>query len=178
MDPSNGKYKRLDEKPYESQYLCVETIIEYPVEKVWPHALQIGKWMTDHRLETLAGEAGKVGHFERVFMRGIGAEVPEPHYHLYGIAEIIPFKLIAMEVFPEIGGSYGKKREWVMFDSILFVDLGGRTHITFLLVDMQVGRGAGRHRKKMDDEEQEREVIRDRLGRFFDNLRQLVSDAS
>lgn len=178
MQSNQEKYETLDGKPYESRYLYVETVLDYPVEEVWPHALQIGKWMTDHRLETIAGEAGTVGHFERVFMRGVGPEVPEPHYHLYGIAEIIPLKLIAMEVFPEIGGSYGKTREWVMFDSMQFTDVGGRTHIGFLLVDMQVGRGEAKGPQKRQDEEHEREMIRERLGRFFENLRQLVSNGS
>lgn len=178
MQTNEGKYARLDDKPYESHYLYVETIIDHPVEKVWPHALRIGKWMTAHQMETIAGEAGTIGHFERVFPRGLGAEVPEPHYHLYGIAEIIPLKLIAMEVFPERGGSYGKKRDWVMFDSILFTDLGSRTHIGFLLVDMHLGPDEAKDLQKLQEVEKERALIRQRLGEFFENLRQLVSNAS
>jgi hypothetical protein len=134
--------------------------------------------MTAHQMETIAGEVGTVGHFERVFPRGLGAEVPEPHYHLYGIAEIIPLKLIAMEVFPERGGSYGKARDWVMFDSILFTDFGGITHIGFLLVDMHLGHGEAKDPQKLQEAEKERALIRQRLGEFFENLRQLVSDAS
>lgn len=178
MQTSEGKYESLAAKPYGSEYLYVETILDHPVQKVWPHALHIGKWMTDHRMETLAGSPGTVGHFERVFPRGIAAEVPEPHYHLYGIAQIVPFKMIAMEVFPERGGSYGKTREWVMFDTILFTELGNRTHIGFLLVDMHLGHEAPKDPRKVQEEEKEREVMRDRLSRFFDNLKQLVSEAA
>jgi uncharacterized protein YndB with AHSA1/START domain len=159
----------LDDKPYESHYVYLETVIDHPVEKVWPHAVNIGSWMTDHRLETLAGEAGEVGHFERVYLRGLGEEVPTPHYHLYGTAAVVPNKCIVLEVFPEQGGSYGKTREWMMFDSILLVDLGSRTKMIFLMIDVNMGRAEQK-------EQHQDELARERLNRYFDNLKQLVQE--
>jgi hypothetical protein len=162
----------LDQKPYDSHYLYLETIIDQPVEKVWPHALNIGSWMTAHRLETIDGEPGDVGHFERVFPRGIGDQVPLPHYHLYGIAEVIPYKLIALEVFPERGGSYGKVEEWMSFDNILFVDMVERTCVIFLMVDAHLEHadpdGHQRRKKEVDE-------ARPLVTRYFENLKQLIT---
>src|SRR5688572_7549822 len=124
MPANPGKYSSLDDKPYDSGYLLMDTVIDHPIEKVWREALKIGEWMNAHRLETLSGKAGAVGHFERVHPRNLPASTPEPHYHLYGIAHLVPLKLIALEVLPEKGGSYGETREWASFDSLLFADLG------------------------------------------------------
>lgn len=168
-------YQSLADKPYESDYLLVETTLSHAIERVWPHIIQIGTWMTDHRMTTIEGEPGQEGHFERVFPQDLDASVPAPLYHLYGIAKIIPHKLIAMEVFPERGGSYGKSREWVMFDSIILTDLGDRTHIAFLLIDMHAGHGEPKSSEKLAEEEAQRDTMRDRLQRFFLNLDRLVS---
>lgn len=170
-----GGYQSLEQKPYDSLYRLFETLIDHPVRKVWPHALQIGAWMSDHRLETLAGEPGKVGHFERVFPRDLGAGVSLPHYHVYGIAEIIPYKCIGLEVLHEKGGSYGDTREKFGFDSILLVDLGSKTHFMFFMIDVHTPK-----RPPADDpvsrqrhEEQEQD-LRARVYRYFDNLKRLV----
>lgn len=164
-------YRTLDDRPYESVYLHAQTIIDHPIEKVWPHALDIGRWMNAHRLEPLAGEPGKVGRFERVHPKGLGEAVGKPHYHLYGIAQIIPHKLIALEVLPEKGGSYGSAREWMSFDSILFADLGGRTQLTFLMVDAHMGRGEpGFHAKRTAELEQARGMLEG----YFENLKRQV----
>src|SRR5688572_20156382 len=126
-------YERLDQKPYDSHYLYDEVTLDHPVEMVWSHALKIGSWMSAHGLEAVAGEPGKVGHFERVFPHGLGPEVGLPHHHVYGIAHVIPHKYIALEVLPEKGGSYGNPRQWMSFDGILLVELGERTKLIFLL---------------------------------------------
>lgn len=164
-------YQSLDEKPYESIYLHVQTRIEHPVQKVWPHALNIGGWMSAHGLETVDGEPGQVGHFEKVVPRKLGTDVPLPHYHLYGVAEIIPLKLIALEVLPERGGSYGKTRQTMSFDSILLEDLGDATGLTFLMVDVYLGKGEPDFcaRRK-----QELNQARGLLEEYFDNLKRLV----
>jgi hypothetical protein len=112
------------------------------------------------------------GHFERVHPRSVGAETPLPHYHLYGIAEIIPFKLIALEVLPEKGGSYGEKREWASFDNIVFTDLGGRTQLTFLMVDVYQGKGDEEfHRRQKAKLDGGRALLQ----QYFENLKRLVS---
>jgi len=176
MQPNSDKLIRsLDQKPHESHYVYVETIIDRPVEAVWPHALDIGSWMSAHRLETIAGEPMKVGHFERVHPRGLRAEVPLPHYHLYGIAEVIPLKLIALEVLPEKGGSYGEANEWVSFDSILFSNMGDRTKVTFLMVEVQLGlwtEESKRNRRAVLN------GVPEMLEGYFENLRLLVERGS
>jgi hypothetical protein len=172
MQSNTGQLIRsLDQKPYESHYLHVETIIDHPVEKVWPCALNIGSWMSAHRLETIAGEPMNVGHFERVYPRNLGAEVPPPHYHLYGIAEIIPLKLIALEVLPEKGGSYGDAHEWVSFDNILLSDIGAKTQVTFLMVEIQLGKWDQRSRENRNAV---LEGVRPMLEGYFENLKRLV----
>lgn len=164
-------YRTLEQKPYDSHYLYVDTIVDRPLKAVWPHVLNIGSWMSAHRLETLDGESGKVGHFERVYPRGLGAETGLPHHHLYGVGEIIPYKLIVLEVLAEQGGSYGDSREWMSFDSIQLADLGGRTQVAFLLVDVHPGKGDAafheRQRKKL-------EGGRTLLEQYFENLKKLV----
>lgn len=164
-------YQSLDEKPYESVYLHAQTRIEHPVQKVWPHVLNIGGWMSAHGLETVAGEPGQVGHFERVVPKTLGPDVPLPHYHLYGIAEIVPHQLIVLEVMPERGGSYGKTRQSMSFDSILLQDLGNATGLTFLMVDVYMGKGEPDFcaRRK-----QELTAARSLLEQYFENLKLLV----
>lgn len=174
MQPS--RYERFDQKPFESRYMYEETIIDYSVEKVWPHALNIKGWMSDHRLETLEGKPGKVGHFERVYpAEGVGAEVPLAPYHLYGVAEIIPFKLIVLEVFSEIGGSYSSAREMIVFDAILLTDLGKKTNFAVLAIDTWMGskQEKGKHTEELCFDEK---VMRARLKRYFENLKQLVKN--
>lgn len=167
------EYRSLADRPYGSLYLYVETIIDHPVEKVWPNALDIGSWMSAHRLETLAGEPCKIGHFERVYPGGLGADVPLPHHHLYGIVAIIPHKLIALEVFPERGGSYGVTKPWMSFDNILLTDLGDRTKVVFLMVDAHLGAHDEEYHRRR---QREVEGGRDLLNGYFENLRRLVND--
>ena len=164
----------LDDRPYESIYVHVETVLDHPVERVWPHALNIGGWMSAHRLEAIAGEPGKIGHFERVHPRNLSDDVPLPRYHLYGIAEIIPFKLIALEVLPEQGGSYGVTREWMSFDSIILTDMGARTNLTFLLVDAHIGRGDSAFHARRSVELAE---VRPLMQTYFQNLKRLITES-
>jgi uncharacterized protein YndB with AHSA1/START domain len=161
-------YERLDDKPYQSHHLLVETVIAHPVEAVWAQALDISSWMTKHRLETIDGKSGTVGHFERVFPTGVGDDVPEPHYHLYGVAAIVPHKLIMLEVFPEHGGSYGDTMvpaDYVGFDGILFTDLDGKTKVSVVLTEMSANdlSGTGTDEEKAGT-----------MTAYFDNLRSLL----
>lgn len=134
-------FTKLDDKSFDSHYMLEEIDIDRPIEHVWPFALSIGDWMDAHVLETVDGRANEQGHFERVYPRKLAPGTPEPLYHVYGIAHVIPLKYIALEVMPEKGGSYGKTRDYVSFDGVLLNDLGGRTRITFLFIDMHEGRG-------------------------------------
>lgn len=170
MQARQERYEKLADKPYDSLYFYAETIIDQPIAKVWLQALDIGSWMSNHTLETLAGERGQVGYFEKVSPHEVADDVPLPHHHLYGIGAVIPMKLISLEVLPEKGGSYGTK-DWVSFDKLLFTDLGDRAQITFHMVDV--------HLKKANPVALERrraqiEAGRELMNRHFENLRRLV----
>lgn len=168
------RYRNLNEKPFGSEYLLIETIIDHAVDKVWPHALDIPAWMTDHRIEPLAGEPGKSGHLAQVFSCDVGPETPKPHYHLFGIAHVIPFKLIALEVFPEKGGSYGDAHEWIAFDSILFTEIMGSTRIAFLQIHVHQDHAPAKDAAARARDEQ---LMHERLTRYFENLKRLVAKA-
>jgi hypothetical protein len=169
-------YQTLAEKPYLSEYVCHEAVFDCPVAELWPHVLDIGGWMSAHQLETLDGRAGEVGHFERVHPRNLGEETPAPRYHLYGVAEIIPQKLVALEVFPETGGSYGSPVNKTSFDSILLTDLGGRTQLTFLMIDVLLDLSSG-DRLHSEDKAERRTRLAGLLDVYFENLRGLVTAA-
>ncbi len=168
-------YGSLEQKPFDSFYLLVETTIDHPVARVWPHALNIGGWMSAHRLETIAGQPGQVGHFERVYPRALAEDVPQPHYHLYGIAYLEPMKMIVIEVFHEKGGSYGNTRAKMSFDTLFLTDLGSRTLLGFHMVDLHMGKGDEEWRASR---QHELEAVRGMLHGYFDNLRQLIERGS
>lgn len=167
-------YKKLSDKPYHSEYLIHDTRLNHPVAVVWPHVVNIGGWMSAHRLETIDGAAGQVGHFERVYPRNLAATSPAPHYHLYGVAALVPLKMVALEVFPEAGGSYGNPANKTSFDSIILTDLGDQTHLTFHMVDVLLDRPASG--AKLHSETPEARLVRLRgvLDGYFDNLRNLI----
>jgi hypothetical protein len=164
-------YLSLEEKPYESHYLLVEALVGYPIEKVWPQALQIGKWMSGYRMETIHGRAGEIGHFEKVYSNAAAPGCPTPHHHYYGVAEIIPYKCIVLEVIPERGGSYGINRPRMSFDNIMFADLKERTNVQFLHIDVLMG-----HATQDKDLERRRGLLARRLEGYFENLRRLVAE--
>ena len=171
-------YERLEQKPFESHYRYFETVVAQPVERVWPHALNIGGWMGDHRLEPLDGRPGEVGFFEKVIPHGLGAEFALPHHHLYGIADVVPYKQISLEVFAEKGGSYGIEREWIGFDTILLVDLGSSTKVIVLLLVVHLGQRPDASPSLAERQHAEDVATRAQLERYFNNLHCMVNDAT
>jgi hypothetical protein len=171
------RYKSLSEKPYESHYVYFEDVIEASVEAVWPHAVRIGDWMNDHRLETLEGSPGKVNLFERVYPHGLADDVPEPHYHLYGLAHAEEPRYLVLEVFSERGGSYGEPRQKLGFDVISLTDLGDKTQVGMLLIDVTMDDDQSADRKPLVPQEDEEQTTQDRIPRYFDTLRSLVEAA-
>src|SRR4051812_18098279 len=118
-------YETFEEKPYATQYLVAEALIDHPVAVVWPRIVDIASWMTAHELETISGASGSEGHLERVRPRTPTEGIEPPHYHLYGIAKVVPFRCLVLEVFPEQGGSYGNAfypPEYLGIDTILLTD--------------------------------------------------------
>jgi hypothetical protein len=169
-------YRSLGDKPFGSKYFYVDTVLDHPVERIWPHVVNISSWMTDHTLETLNGQTGSEGHFERVWAGDIDRETtPEPHYHYYGVSAVVPHKLLALEVFPEEGGSYGSMKDSVGFDAMLFTDLGdGRTKLSFLMIEVEPPEEGDKAAQEWQDLH---EVLTERISRYFDNLRELVQSA-
>lgn len=166
----SATWSDLSHKPYKTHHFLTETVIDRSVEVVWPHVLQIGSWMTDHELETIAGEHGRVGHLERVWPRNLDEEIAEPRYHLYGIAKIIPERCVVLEVFPEKGGSYGNAfypPEFINFDAILLTDLGDRTQVSFFGIEVHAERDDAADTK-----------VHDQIQRYFENLRELCETPS
>jgi hypothetical protein len=174
--PDGAPYQRFDEKPYESKYFIIDTVIDHPPEAVWPHASNIGSWMSDHRLVTLEGEPGSVGHFERVYA-DVGDDVPEPRSHVYGVAQLVPPTYIGLEVFSEKGGSYGDPREFLSFDTILLTDIGGKTKLTFLVLEVRPGEQPPISEQTREIEETFRASYEDRARRYFENLSRVVEAA-
>lgn len=168
-------YKSLAEKPYQSLYLQADTTIPHSVEKVWSHVLNIGGWMSAHRLEPIAGEPGKVGFFERVYPAGLGDEFGYPRYHLYGITEIIPQKYIALEVFPEKGGSYGSNVERMSLDSVVLTAVGEQTHLFFVMIDLTLGEVDEAFRQRQQREHSLGQAL---IRQYFDNLKALVENSA
>src|SRR5262249_54287311 len=98
--------------------------------------------------------------------------------HLYGVTQLVPPTYVGFETFSEKGGSYGDPREFLSFDSILLADVGGKTKLTFLVIEVKPGAPqpiAGDARKL--EEEFPRAAYEDRARRYFDNLSRLVDAA-
>jgi hypothetical protein len=171
---SQSLYTSLDEKPFASRYMFFHDVIDRPVEDVWSHAIHIGAWMNEHRLVTLAGTEGHQGHFERVYPQNLPPETPEPHYHLYGIAEVVAPHYIVLEVFSERGGSYGDESEKIGVDIIALSQREARsTNVGLFLVDLTVAQGNGAQTEAaVADVERETQL---RIPRYFENLRQLAN---
>ncbi|MCT2532376.1 hypothetical protein N2488_04200 [SAR92 clade bacterium H231] len=152
-------------------YFFEETVIDQPVEKVWPHLLNIKGWLNDYGTERLSGEEGKVGLLVKVMPPGIGDEVPLPHNHLYRLATVIPNKLITLKVFSEEGGSYGM--DYTNIDNMLLTEVDGKTKISFI-----GGMEIRRHGMSEKEIQEYAKVIEDsvpvRFEKFWVNLKRLV----
>jgi hypothetical protein len=166
-------YQRFDEKPFESKYFIIDTVLDYPPETVWPYAIRIGDWMSDYRLETLEGTPGEVGHFERV-IPSLGDEVPPPRSHVYGVAQLVAPTYIGLEEFSERGGSYGNPRDSLGLDTILLTDIGGKTKLTFLVIEVIPGEPAPLSDDVREIHEAFRAEYEARARQYFVNLKNLV----
>jgi hypothetical protein len=164
-------FQHLGDKPFTSHHSLFERTFPANVEQVWRQALRIGVWMNDHDLETLSGDAGQPGHFERVVPRNIEHRYPPPRYHYYGVAHLVPQKLIVLEVFPEKGGSYGIPKEYIGVDSILLTPLDDRNTRVAVLLSMITPGPAQASSPSVEDEES---TTRAQIERYFDNLDALV----
>ena len=169
-------YSRFSEKPYETTYTCFETTVDARIEHVWPCAVDIENWMSEYRLDTLDGERGKVGYFQRVYPP-VQPTMPPPHYHYYGIAELIPHKLIVLETFNEKGGSYGRTRPGMHLDLIILNDLGGvGTRVTLIMTEIGLGAAADATHVAHKPTDADRARWSARMDRYFENLKRQVRE--
>jgi hypothetical protein len=169
-------YTSVDQRPFNTDYVWAEAVIGHPIETVWRHALDFPAWMfANHEWEPIAGETGKPGMLWRLWPRRhyVGDDCPAPHYHFVGIAKIIRHKLIAAEVWPEKGGSYGDRfvpPSYRGLDNILLTDLGGgRTDIRALFIatmDAQPG-------QQIDTSEEDEPAQNVML--HFENLQKVIA---
>jgi hypothetical protein len=133
-------YTGVEQRPFGTSYVWAETVLDHPVETVWPVALDLPLWMNaNHEWEQIAGEQGKPGVLYRLWPRHhyVGDDCPPPHYHWVGIAKVIRPKIIGVEVWAEKGGSYGDRfvpPSYKGLDNLILTDLGGRTHMCGLFI--------------------------------------------
>jgi hypothetical protein len=108
----------------------LEILIERPVSQVWNQFVDLSTWVTSHRIETVAGEAGKLGSVTRV--TDLTAEefgCPPPYHHYCKIIKLVPHQQYVLKTYSEKGGSYGM--EMKCFDDTRFVALNGKTQVIF-----------------------------------------------
>ncbi len=118
----------------------VEVVIDRPVSEVWEQFLDVGSWVTSHKIQEVGEARRTLGAITRVSpseeaMRavtsGTGEGLPPAHHHYCKIVQFVPEQQYVLKTYSEKGGSYGL--ELTAFDDTRFADLGGKTKVTFNL---------------------------------------------
>jgi hypothetical protein len=125
-----------DRSVYNGQYE-VEVVIDRSVSEVWKQYLHIGSWVTSHDIEDAYGTPGTVGSITRVsFRRAKELGYPPAHYHFCKITKLVPERQYLLKTYSARGGSYGA--QMTGFDDARFIDLDGKTKVTFnLIIEMK-----------------------------------------
>jgi hypothetical protein len=118
----------------------VDLVIDRPVSEVWEQFLDIGSWVTSHRIEEVGEPRRTLGAITRVSPRqevvenieGDGPAIPLPHHHYCKIIKFVPEQQYVLKTYSEQGGSYGMD-QFVAFDDSRFYTEDGRTRATFTL---------------------------------------------
>src|ERR1700733_8566234 len=81
-------------------HLEVEILIDRAADEVWKHYLDLGSWVTTHRVEQLSGALDEVGGVKRISPKGFedpkalqDLGVPSlapPHYHYCKLMKVVP----------------------------------------------------------------------------------------
>jgi uncharacterized protein YndB with AHSA1/START domain len=118
----------------------IELVINAPVSKVWEQFLDIGSWVTSHKIEEVGELRREVGAVTRVSpsqkavdeLGSEGAAIPLPHHHYCRIIDLVPEQQYVLKTYAEQGGSYGLE-EFLAFDVSRFYAIDGGTRATFTL---------------------------------------------
>jgi hypothetical protein len=131
-----------DRSIYNAQYE-VAVIIDRPVRDVWNQFLDIGSWVTSHKIEEVQGQRGTVGGITRVSSHlAKDSGYPPPHYHFCKIVKVVPEEQYVLKTYSERGGSYGM--QMTGFDDSRFTALSERTtRLTFnLMIEFKCDKAA------------------------------------
>jgi hypothetical protein len=118
----------------------IEVTIDRPVSEVWEQFLDVGSWVTSHKIEEITEPRRVLGAITRVSpseeaMRavtsGTGEGLPPVHYHYCKIIKLVPEQQYVLKTYSEKGGSYGL--EIVAFDDARFYSEDGKTRAVFNL---------------------------------------------
>ena len=174
---SNLKKSR-DMKFYDSAYYT-ETVIEYPIEKVWPHILNINGWLIDDEFitQTVSGEEGEVGHIVKMVRLGVSDETPLPHYHFYKLTEVIPNKLFTLKGFSEEGGSYGLP-EKLGFETFILTEDNGNARVSLIYNAERIRDDSQSIENIASSIREENRKFDNLFVRFWNNLRQLIENST
>ena len=124
--------KHWRDKEYYDVTYYTDTVIDAPIEKVWPHALNTRAWLNDLHTETVFGEVGTVGHIERVTPPGsLDDDLSLRNYHYDKLTEVIPNRLFTLKVFFEKGGSYCGLNT-MSFDTFMLSEDNGKTRVSMI----------------------------------------------
>jgi len=115
----------------------IEIVIDAPVAKVWHQFLDIGSWVTSHKIEEVGDLRRTLGALTRVspredVVKNIAALVPLPHHHYCKIIKFVPEQQYVLKTHAEKGGSYGMD-DFIAFDDTRFHAVDGKTSMTFTL---------------------------------------------
>ena len=154
-----------------------DTVIEYPIEKVWPHAFNINSWLVGGGFDsqTMAGEQGKAGHLIKILAHGMGDETPRPHYHFCKLTEVIPHRLFTIKGFSEEGGSYGRPQHR-SYENFLLTEENGHTRVSLIY-------NVERLIETAEDKDRIEAIVRDEkktfanMDTYWDKLKQLVKSS-
>jgi hypothetical protein len=118
----------------------IEVVIDRPVGEVWEQFLDIGSWVTSHRIEEITEPRRVLGAITRVSpseeaMRavtsGTGEGLPPAHHHYCKIIKLVPEEQYVLKTYSEEGGSYGM--DIVAYDDARFFPENGKTCAVFNL---------------------------------------------
>src|SRR4051812_21858812 len=118
----------------------IELVIDAPLADVWGQFLDIGSWVTSHKIEEVGELRRTLGAVTRVSpkeetVEDLGADgpaIPLPHYHYCRIIKFLPEQQYVLKTYAETGGSYGLE-EFLAFDDSRFYAVDGKTTATFTL---------------------------------------------
>jgi hypothetical protein len=112
----------------------MEVFIDRPIGQVWKQFLDLGSWITSHRIEEISAAKRTLGAITRVsYTRAKELGQPLPHYHYCKIIKLVPEQRYVLKAYSEKGGSYGM--QYTGFDDARFVAKDGGTLLTFSFYD-------------------------------------------